>query len=119
MLSWSLLFRLQNRVLQNCFFAEIFRETSIMSLKSTSFQNELLIKDFNLPNHSVQKKSETRFCRRKTAENDNANINVPPIIPCTFLLFKVSAFLEIFFPKKFLKIPFHVNQFIAQIEVKI
>ena len=50
--------------------------------------------------HQNKLKSETRFCRRKTAEDDNANINVPQNIPCTFLLFKVSAFLQIFFLRK-------------------
>ena len=46
------------------------------------------------------KKSETRFCRRKTAQDDNSKINVSPNIPCTFLLFKSSAFIQIFFPRK-------------------
>ena len=39
-------------------------------------------------------------CRRKAAEGDNANINVPPNITCTLLPFKVSAFLQVFFPRK-------------------
>ena len=59
-----------------------------------------LIKAFYFPNKTIQKKSETRFCSRKTAEDDYVNINVPSNITCTFLLFKVSAFLQIFFPRK-------------------
>ena len=53
------------------------------------------MKVFYLPIKANQKKSETRFCRRKTAEDDNAKINVSPNIPCTFLLFKGSAFIQI------------------------
>ena len=45
-------------------------------------------------------KSETQFCRRKTAEGDNVRINVSPKKHCTFLLFKGSAFPQIFFPIK-------------------
>ena len=59
-----------------------------------------LIKAFHLPNKTIQKKSERRFCRRKRAEDNNAKINIFPKIPCTFLLFKVRAFLQIFFPRK-------------------
>ena len=47
-------------------------------------------------------KSETLFCRQNTAEDNNAEINLSPTIPCTFLLFKTSAFLQIFFLKNFL-----------------
>ena len=35
-----------------------------------------------------------------TAEDDNARINVSSNIPLTFLFFKASAFLHIFFPRK-------------------
>ena len=45
--------------------------------------------------------SDTQFCRRKTAE-DNPKINFSPNIPFTFLLFKGSAFLHIFFPRNLL-----------------
>ena len=84
-------------------------------------------------------KYETRFCRRKTAEDNNAKINVSPNIPCTFLLFKASAFLQIFFPRNLLfrqvlrtsvflnskclktsnkrtHIPLIINQFVSLIE---
>ena len=36
----------------------------------------------------------------KTAEKDNVKINVSANIPCTFLLFKASAFLQKNFPRK-------------------
>ena len=50
----------------------------------------------------IKKKSETRLCRRKTDEDNNAKINVFPNIPCIFLLFKASAFLQIFFLRNLL-----------------
>ena len=56
-----------------------------------------LIKAFYLLNKTNLKKSETRFCRQKTAEDGNDKINVSPSIPCTFLLFKASALLQIFY----------------------
>ena len=37
-----------------------------------------------------------------TAEDNNVKIKVFPNIPCTFLLFKVSAFLQLFFPRNLL-----------------
>ena len=102
----SLLLQLQNHVsvFWNFNFGQyICRETFLMSLKSTSFPKGTLIKAFYLPRKTIWKKSETKICRRKTAEDNNANINVPPNIPCTFLyffFFKVSAFLQNFFPEK-------------------
>ena len=39
---------------------------------------------------------------RKTAEDNNAKINIFPNIPCTFLHFKASIFLPIFFPRDLL-----------------
>ena len=36
----------------------------------------------------------------KTAEDDNAKINIFPNILCTFLLFKAGAFLQILFSEK-------------------
>ena len=38
-------------------------------------------------------------CRQKTTEDNNAKIIVSPNILCTFLLFKTSAFLSIFFQR--------------------
>ena len=70
----------------------------IMSLKSTSFPKELFVSRAK----QIKKKSKTLFCRRKTAEDSNAKIKVSPNIPCTVLLFKASAFLQIFFPKNLL-----------------
>ena len=59
-----------------------------------------LIKALYLPSKTNLKKSETQFCRRKTAKDGNVKINVSSNIPCTFLLFEANAFLQIFFPKK-------------------
>ena len=61
-----------------------------------------LIKTFYLLSKTNWKKSETQFCRQKTAENSNAKINISPNIPCTFLLFKAGVFLQIFFPRNLL-----------------
>ena len=71
-----------------------------MSVKSTSFPKGTLIKTFYLSIKTNEKVSDTRFGRRKTAEDDNAQIYVSPNIPCTFLLFKGNAFLQILFPIK-------------------
>ena len=61
-----------------------------------------MIRAFYLPSKTNKKKIETQFCKRKSAGNDNAKINVSSNIPCTFLLFKASAFLQIFFPRSLL-----------------
>ena len=45
-------------------------------------------------------KSETQFCRGKTAEDNKAKINVFPNIPSK--LFKASVFLPIFSPRNLL-----------------
>ena len=45
------------------------------------------------------KKSATRFCRQKTAED---KINVSPNMPCTFLLFKASEKVEVLRTSDFL-----------------
>ena len=101
-----------------------------------------LIKAFYLPNKTTQKKSEKWFCRQKTAEDNNAKINISPNIPWTLLLFKASAFLQIFFSrnllfpqilrmsvflnskclktsKKGIQIALFINQFVSLIEQKI
>ena len=74
-------------------------------------------------------------------QGSNAKINVFPNIPCTFLLFKATAFLQIFFPTnlhfrqvlrttvflnskclktdKRTRIPSLVNQFLYIIEPKL
>ena len=57
------------------------------------------MKVFYLPRKTNPKQSETQFCRRKTAEDNDAKINVFPNIPGIFLLFKATAFLQIFFPR--------------------
>ena len=69
-----------------------------MSLKSISFAKELWQKPFISRAKQVKKKkSDTRSCRQKTAEDYYAKINVSPNIPCTILPFKASAFFQIFF----------------------
>ena len=101
-----------------------------------------LIKACYLLNKTIEKKSETRFCRQKTAEDNNVKINIFPNVPCTFLLFKASAFLQILFPRNLLfqqvlrmsvflnsnclkipnkrtHIPFFINQFVYLIELKM
>ena len=40
-------------------------------------------------------------CTQKTAEDNNAKINISLNITCTFLLFKASAFLQILFLRNF------------------
>ena len=75
-----------------------------------------------------------------TAEDNNAKINVFPIITCKFLLIKASAYLQIFFPRNLLfrqvlrtsvflnskclktsnkrtGIPLFINEFISLIEL--
>ena len=60
-----------------------------------------LIKAIYFPSKKNLKKSKTWICRRKTAEDDNTKIlSVSTDIPCTFLFFKSSAFLQIFFARK-------------------
>ena len=49
-----------------------------------------------------QNKSETWLCRQTTAEDNNHKRNISPNIPCTFLLFKASAFVQIFFLRNLL-----------------
>ena len=101
-----------------------------------------LIKALYLSNKTISKKSEIRFYRRKTAEDNNAKIKGFPNISCTFLLFKSNAFLQIFFPRNLLfqqvlktsvflnskclktshkrtHIPLFINQFASLIELKM
>ena len=59
-----------------------------------------LIKAFYFPSKTNQKKFEKYFCKGKTVEDDNGKINVSSNIPCAFLLFKASEFLQILFPRK-------------------
>ena len=56
-------------------------------------------KDLN--NKEKKKKKKLRqFCRWTTAEGDNVKINLSSNIPFVFLLFKICAFLQNFFPRK-------------------
>ena len=81
-------------------------------------------------------------CGRKTAENNNAKIKVFRNIHCTFLFFKATAFLQIFFPRNLLfrqvlrtsvflnskcletpnkrtNMPLCINQFVSLIELRM
>ena len=97
----SVLFHLQNRV--SVFEILIFSQDIwgdvhyVPEINLISLWTQL--KAFYLPNKTTWKKSETRFCRRKTPEDNNAIIAVPNI-PCTFFLFKARTFLQLF-SKKF------------------
>ena len=61
-----------------------------------------MTKIFYFRSKTYRKKSETRFCRRNTTEDNNSKINVSPNIPCTFFLFKNRAFLQSFSPRNWL-----------------
>ena len=74
------------------------------------------INHISCPNKTILKKSEARFCRLKTAE-DNAKISVFPNIPCTFLNFKTSAFFQVFFSRIFFSDKFSKRQFFAIVNV--
>ena len=70
-----------------------------------------LIKASYLPSKTNYMKSETWFCRQKTAAEDSNIKNVSPNIPCIFLLFKDSIFLNFFsdeftFPTSFENVNF-------------
>ena len=80
------------------FYPRYFGKLSLCPWNQTYF----LIKVFYLSTKTNLQKSETRFCRPKTAEDNNTKINVFSNIPCTFLLFKTTAFLQIFFPRSLL-----------------
>ena len=76
------------------FLAKIFGEMFIMSVKSNSFPKELWIKPFISRSKPIKRNLRHRFV------DDNARINVSPNIPCTFLLFKGNACLQVFFSRK-------------------
>ena len=98
----SFTYRTVSQFFEILIFSQEFGETLIMSLKWTSFPMEQIFQ-------TNFKKSEKRFCRWKTAKNNNAKTNVSSNIPCTFLLFKVSAFLQIFFSTSFQNVSFSLK----------
>ena len=61
-----------------------------------------LIEAFYLSGKTNYKKSETWFRRWKSAEDNNAKINVSLNTPCAFFLFKARAFLQFLFPRNLL-----------------
>ena len=102
----SVLFHLQNRV--SVFWNFNFQprylgKRSLCPWNQPHFRGNS-VKAFYLPSKTNQKKSETRFCRRKIAEVNNAKIKFSPNIPCTFLMlahFFKLPFREIYFCDKF------------------
>ena len=97
-----MLFHLQNRfsVFEILSFIQDIRQNVHYVPEINLISEGTSIKAFYLLNKTIKKKSETQFCRLKTGEDDNANKNVPPNIPCTFSLFKVSAFFQTFSSRK-------------------
>ena len=98
---WSLLAHLQNGV--SVFWNSNF-ESILLGKRTSCPWNQLhFLRESDkrlLSPKQQKKKSETRFCRRKIAKDDNVKINVSKNITCTFLLFKASVFLQIFFLRK-------------------
>ena len=68
----------------------------VHEIKLTSSRN--LIE--SLSTMQKKKKKLRQFCRWTTAERDNVKINLSSNIPFVFLLFKICAFLQNFFPRK-------------------
>ena len=98
---WSLLAHLQNRV--SVFWNSNFESMLLGKRKSCPWNHLHFLRKSDkrlLSPKQQKKKSETRFCRRKIAKDDNVKINVSKNITCTFLLFKASVFLQIFFLRK-------------------
>ena len=62
------------------------------------------MKAFYLPNKTILKKSKTQFCRRKTAEDNNAKIYFFPEYTLYFFVLPGSSrtFIQILFPRKLL-----------------
>ena len=126
-------FNFQPRYLGKCLFC-LYNQPHFLRNSDKSL--------FYLPSKTILKKSETWLCREKTAEDSNTKINFFPNIPCTFLLFKASAFLQVFFLRNLLfrqvlrksvflnskclkisnkrtYIPSFINQFIYFIELRM
>ena len=109
----SLLFHLQNPV------SDFWNSPIYLGKRSLCLWNQphflrFLIKAFYLLSKTNSKKPETRICRWKIPEDNNAKINISPNTPCTFLLFKACAFLQIFFPRK---LKFRERQFFSMVNV--
>ena len=97
MLFLSVLFHLQNLV--SVFGILIFSQDIWGNIHYVPKINLISDKSLLSPEQNKLKKSETRFYRRNTAEDNNAKINVSLNIPQTFLLFKAIVFLQIFIPR--------------------
>ena len=75
------------------FLAKIFRETFVMSLKSTSYFKEFWKKPLSPEQNKLKEIWDTVLQTKDTWRNASPNIS------CTFLLFKANEFLQIFFPR--------------------
>ena len=105
----SVLFHIQNHVSVLCNFKDVLIFWRYLGKRSLCAWNQphfLKNSDKSLfTSRAKQIKRNLRhrcFCRQKTAEDNNAKINLSPNIPCTFLLFKASVFLQVFFPRNLL-----------------
>ena len=92
----SLPFHLQNRV--SVFWNFIFLSRDLRALSLFPWNQPHLLRNSDKSLLSPEQ-SEVRFCRRKAAEDNSAKLNISANVPCTFLLFKATAFLQIFFPR--------------------
>ena len=130
----SVLFHLQNcvSVFEILIFSQDIWKSVHYVLEINLISYGTLIKAFYLPSKTIQKKFETRFCRRKATKDNNAKIKVFPSMSfcCSELVdfFKFS-FREIYFLRtsvflnsKCLKtsnkrtpIPLSINQFVSLI----
>ena len=94
---WSLLAHLQNRV--SVFWNSNFESMLLGKRKSCPWNQLYFLRKSDkrlLSPKQQKKKSETRFCRRKIAKDERfQEYNL-----YTFLLFKASVFLQIFFLRK-------------------
>ena len=119
---WSLLFHLQNSF---SVFWNFNVELPFLGKRSSCPWNQPhllwnLIKSFYFPREKTKRNSRNDF--RRTAEDDDAKINVSLNIHCTFLLFKASAFLQFFWwEKRFLSFAprdkWNISNSIEQVKV--
>ena len=73
-----------------------------MSLKPTLFPKELWWKPFISREKQTKINLRHGFVEERQLKMIMSKKNVSPNIPCTFLLFKASAFLQTFFPRNLL-----------------
>ena len=135
----SVLFHLQNRV---SVFWNFNFQPRYLGKRSLCLWNQPHFKRNSDKSLVSPKQNSLKEIWDTVLEDNNAKIKVFPNIPCTFLLVKATAFLQIFFPKnllfqqvlrtsvflnsKCLKssnkrtcIPLFINQFVSFIELKM